>query len=307
MDKVSVTVGLCVKNCAKTVHDALESIVSQNYPTNLMEIVVVDGKSIDGTLSIIKNYLSKTNIKTSYFSDEGNGLGVARQIVFDQARGKYVIWVDGDIVLPPDYFRRQVEFMESNPKVGATRGNVGFPQDKQSKIAVLEYVSKLHYYNDKRKKTLSTFAGVYRTQAMREVGGFDKSIIGAGEDIDLTTRMRAAGWLLLLNESEFYPKQRQTWKELWEQCQWYGCGGYYITHKSGSFEDFWAKIPPIGLILGLRDFFRAYRVAGIKIAFMLPFYRFIKDIAWWFGYVKAYFDHYKPDVRNRRYGHGSKC
>ena len=131
---------------------------------------------------------------------------------------------------------------------------------------------------------------------MREVGGFDKLITGAEEDIDLTIRMRAAGWLLLLNESEFYPKYRQTWRELWDQCQWYGYGGYYITHKSGSFQDFWAKIPPIGFILGLRDFFRAYRIVGIKIASMLPFHRFIKDVAWWLGYVKAHLDRYKPDT-----------
>ena len=297
MDKVSVTVGLCVKNCAKTIHGALKSIVSQDYPRNSMEIVVVDGESTDGTLSIIKNYVSKTDIKISYFSDEGRGLGVARQIVVDQARGKYVIWVDGDIVLPLDYFRRQVDFMEGNPKVGATRGIEGFPQDKRSRVAILEYVSKRHYFGEKKKKTLSTFAGVYRTRAMKEVGGFDKLITGAGEDIDLTIRMRTAGWLLLLNDTKFYPKYRQTWRELWKQCQWYGYGRYYITHKSGSFEDFWAKIPPIGFISGLRNFFQAYRIAGVKIAFMLPLYAFITDVGWWFGYVKAHFDHYKPDTR----------
>ncbi|RKY92103.1 MAG: glycosyltransferase family 2 protein, partial [Ignavibacteriae bacterium] len=37
----------------------LDSIINQNYDRDLVEIIVVDGLSTDGTLSVIKKYQSK--------------------------------------------------------------------------------------------------------------------------------------------------------------------------------------------------------------------------------------------------------
>lgn len=289
---VRITIGICVKNCFDTVIDALESVVTQNYPRKLMEIIVVDGESTDGTLSVVKSYLSKMNIKTLFLSDKGRGLGTARQMVVDKASGKYIIWVDGDIVLPPNYFSKQISFMENNPQVGATRGIERIQPSKQSKVALLEYASKLRYYTEKEKDVLSTFGGVYRTQAIKKIGGFDKLIKGAQEDIDAAIRMNKAGWRLSLNDSEFYPKYKQTWKELFRQYMWYGYGGYYISRKHGDFKSALARIPLFGFFIGLYEIRTVYQVLGFQIAIGLPIYKFLRDIAWWIGYIKGHFNTY---------------
>ncbi|MEM5867131.1 MAG: glycosyltransferase [Candidatus Aenigmatarchaeota archaeon] len=39
-------------------------------------------------------------------------------VVVKNASGKYIIWVDCDMILPKDHVQKQVEFMEQNPKVG---------------------------------------------------------------------------------------------------------------------------------------------------------------------------------------------
>lgn len=70
-----VTIGLCVKDSERTIHQSIESILSQKYPMELIQLVVVDGCSKDKTLSIINNETSKSHILVETFSDQGQGTG----------------------------------------------------------------------------------------------------------------------------------------------------------------------------------------------------------------------------------------
>ena len=55
--KPVVTIGLCVKNNEKTVREAVDSIVDQDFCHDLLEVIVVDGCSLDLTLAIIRDAL----------------------------------------------------------------------------------------------------------------------------------------------------------------------------------------------------------------------------------------------------------
>jgi len=74
------TIGVCVKNAEANINEAITSVIDQNFPSERMEIIVVDGCSRDKTLAIIKEHLSGTNINGRFFS-ENKGLGFARQAV----------------------------------------------------------------------------------------------------------------------------------------------------------------------------------------------------------------------------------
>jgi glycosyltransferase involved in cell wall biosynthesis len=56
--KPKVTVGICVRNCADYIKEAIASIIDQDFPHDLMELIVVDGCSEDKTLKIIRAALS---------------------------------------------------------------------------------------------------------------------------------------------------------------------------------------------------------------------------------------------------------
>lgn len=133
-----VTIGLCVKNNEATIKEAVDSIVNQDFPHELMEVIVVDGCSQDQTLAIINEIFSRTDIRFRIFS-ENKGLGFARQIVVDNALGKYIVWVDGDVILTKNYIEKQVDFMERNPKVAVAAGSFGLLPD-DSYVATLEGV-----------------------------------------------------------------------------------------------------------------------------------------------------------------------
>ena len=254
-----------------------------------MEVIVVDGCSNDRTISIIKERLLKTNIPHTIFS-ENTGLGYARQTVVDHASGTYIVWVDGDIILTDDYIRRQVDFMESHPNVGAVVGTYGF-YSEDTLVATLENISyvvnSLNAEEGPTSKLLGTEAACQRTIAIREAGGFDIKMEGASEDIDLSWRLRSKGWLLYENKHIFYERQRRTWKELWRQHFWYGYGLHYILHKKSRGSLIQDRSADRVIISSA-----AYRTTQKKAAFLLPINFVFKKAALIMGYISAHFNGY---------------
>ncbi len=140
--KPVVTVGVCVRNSALIIREAIESIINQNFPHELMEVIFVDDGSEDNTLSIILDYTSKMDMQGKVFHNNWKGLGWARNVVVDNASGEYIIWVDGDMILPADHVRKQIKFMQQNPKVGIAKARHGV-LSRESLVAALETLSYL--------------------------------------------------------------------------------------------------------------------------------------------------------------------
>jgi glycosyltransferase involved in cell wall biosynthesis len=286
---IVVTIGLCVKNAEATIEEAVNSIVEQDFPERLMEIIVVDGCSQDKTLSIIKECLSRTAIQKRFFSEK-KGLGFARQMVVDNACGNYILWVDGDILLSKDYVRQQVTFMEQHPSVGIAVGSFGILSE-DNWVATLENVGYIidssRYQGEVISKLLGTEASIFRVEAIRQVSGFDRNIKGAQEDIDIAYRIREAGWQLRITDAVFYERQKATWKALWKQHLWYGYGLHFIQHKNKGRNLFLDRsVDRIPLS------FLAYKLTNRKIVFLLPLNFIFKKTALLFGFAKAHLDGY---------------
>ena len=288
-NKTIVTIGLCVKNAEATIEEAVNSIVDQDFPSELMEIIIVDGCSQDKTLSIIKECLSRTTVKKKFFS-ENSGLGFARQMVVDNASGDYILWVDGDIILSKDYVKQQANFMDQHPSVGIAVGSFGIlPEDNW--VAALENIGYvIDSYRNQGKtisKLLGTEGSIFRVEVIRQVDGFDRNIKGAQEDVDIAYRIRAAGWQLRITNAVFYERQKRTWNGLWEQHCWYGYGLHFVQHKNKGrnlFLDRTVDRIPLS--------FLAYKLTHRKVVFLLPLNFIFKKAALLFGFAKAHVDGY---------------
>jgi len=295
--KVKVTIGLCIKNCEATIKEALDSIKNQDYPHELIEVIVVDGYSTDKTIQIVKEILCRSDIKTKIFF-ENKGLGFARQIVVDNATGDYIIWVDGDMILAKDHVSKQVEFMEENPKVGIAGGKFqSYPGENW--VAALESIEwivldYMHGNKASRRPILHRAGGsIYRVEAIKQIGGFDIRIKGALEDLDAEYRMGDAGWLIyFITDAIFYDKRKETLKDIWVENFWYGYGGHYFMHKHKR---------PVQVSAILQEFRRtaiAYKLMRRKMVFLLLFQYFFKKIAWFFGFLRAHLDGYGHNITN---------
>jgi glycosyltransferase involved in cell wall biosynthesis len=292
MCKVPVTIGLCVKNCSNTIRDTLKCIIEQDYPSKLIEIIVVDDKSSDDTLSIITKTLSNSSLNFKVFSTKGKGLGFARQLVVSNARGKYIIWVDGDMIIPKNFVTQHVMFMERNPEVGKARAKWGVLKE-HSLPAMLECLRLIAFSKTQKKSYLTGIGGsICRTCALRAIGGFDVEIFGACEDIDLALRL-AKSWKIATNDAIFYHRFRKTWKELWQQYYWYGYGMHYVCNKHKNAIRIWNYLPHVAFLAGMRQALFVFKLVRLKKAFLLPLQYIFKYSAWLNGYLRSHLDGYE--------------
>ncbi len=289
--KPLVTIGLCVKNCEKYISDTMASLIAQDFPPGLIELIVVDGNSTDKTLSMIKKYIPATRMQYKVFC-ESRGLGVARQIVVDNAQTEYIVWVDGDLVLSEDYIKRLFSSMSQDSSLGIVKGKHSLESGANG-VATLETysraVAKLIDFNLKiNTKSMGTAGCMYRVEAIRQAGGFDTSIKGYGEDWDAERRIAAKGWRLCILDIYYrdYERYGLTWKDIWRKYLTRGRDSFWLFHNDRGSVELYRWTPFAGFVFGLLHSSIAYRLTGKKIAFLLPIQYAYKQSAWCLGFLK---------------------
>ena len=294
-----VTIGLCVKNCEKTIRACAESILDQDYPKHLTEIIVVDGESRDRTMNILRELISKTNMVASYFSDEGQGIATARQIVLDKTKNKYVVFVDGDVLISTDFVSSQVSFMQNNSGIAMATGIFNYQKGIQKALpAVLQslskYVGAVEWVRSRKHRGFPpNDASIYLVKASREVGGFDKTIKGASEDEDIILRFNRKGWSIALNErAKFCALSRETWQALWLEYVWFGYGYHFLSHRYPGRHFFMRHLPLVYVYTGLKQSFTCYRLTLEKKSFLFPFLSLFYAVSLYFGFLSAHREGY---------------
>jgi len=291
-----ITVGVCVKNGEKMLPAAIESVLNQTYPQQLIQLIIVDDGSTDGTPQILKKYAKQYPSQIRVFKSGWRGLGSARNFIVDKADGEYLLFVDADEILTPNYIQTQVKVMESNPKVGITAGvfrtvenNFVLNLEVAPNIVNQKAFGKPKIIIWKAEKLVGTGGSTFRTKAIREVKGFDTSIKGAGEDLDLIIRIKKAGWLLIANDGELYELHGglSTPHALMKKYYWYGYGCQQTYHKTGTAFSVPRMTPLAGLVTGLLYSFPAYRYLHQKAMFLLPIHYGLKLTAWTCGFMKG--------------------
>ena len=100
-------------NSSRYLDECLESLVTQDYPRELLEIIIVDAGSTDGTLEIATRHGVERVLENPLKTGEaGKAVGIRA------ATGELVLMVDSDNVLVGrDWLRRMVKPLLEDPEV----------------------------------------------------------------------------------------------------------------------------------------------------------------------------------------------
>ena len=105
---MKITIITVCYNAEKTIKDTLESVLSQNYDN--YEYLIIDGKSKDSTLSIVKEYEKKFKGKLKWVSERDKGLFDAMNKGIKLANGKIIGIINSDHILAhPNVLKSEVE------------------------------------------------------------------------------------------------------------------------------------------------------------------------------------------------------
>jgi glycosyltransferase involved in cell wall biosynthesis len=113
-----ISIVMVTWNAEKHFRQALESVVSQDYPNK--EIIVVDGGSSDGTLSIIDDFSASVDY---WISEPDEGIYHAMNKGILLASGDWIGFKNADDWYLPGAFRLLAENINASPYVGLWYGN----------------------------------------------------------------------------------------------------------------------------------------------------------------------------------------
>ena len=94
MDNFKVSVIVPVYNLSQYIGSTLDSIINQDFKS--FELIVIDDGSTDDSLEVINDKLSKSLISYKIIHQENSGVSSARNRGLIEARGEYIVFVDGD-------------------------------------------------------------------------------------------------------------------------------------------------------------------------------------------------------------------
>jgi glycosyltransferase involved in cell wall biosynthesis len=167
-----------VKNGERHLADALASIRAQTRPA--WEILVVDGRSTDGTAAVARSFPG-----VRYLEQHGQGLADARNQGLAAARGDWVAFLDHDDLWAPEKLEVQLSFMLADPALQYTTTLVQFVVEAET--AARPGLRPGQAVPPRRGATPSTLLA--RRALFTSLGGFDPAY-RIGCDADWFTRAR---------------------------------------------------------------------------------------------------------------------
>jgi len=129
-----VSIVIPVHNGEKYIKESIDSCLEQTYKN--IEVVVVDDKSEDRTLEILKGYGDKIKIIPV---EKQNGLGNVINIGIRASKSKYIARMDADDVMYPTRIGKQVQYLESNPNCVAIGGQIDIIDENSNITGHREY------------------------------------------------------------------------------------------------------------------------------------------------------------------------
>lgn len=108
----TVSVIVPVHNLARYLDKTMKSIIDQDYTD--FEVILVDDHSLDGSLEVEKKWADADPRVRHFVLPNHQGVSKARNFGIQQARGTYLVFVDGDDQLLPQYLKTMAECMEDD-------------------------------------------------------------------------------------------------------------------------------------------------------------------------------------------------
>ena len=113
---MKISVIIPAYNCEKYIDECLNSVLNQTFED--FEIIIVCNKSSDGTLEKIKEYEQTYDKIRLIELDKNYKQGIARNIGIENAKGEYILFVDSDDKVSPDFAEKMyVHIKERNTDI----------------------------------------------------------------------------------------------------------------------------------------------------------------------------------------------
>lgn len=301
----------------------LDSVITQSYPLEFMDIVVVDGGSIDKTCEIVQDFHKKyENIRLLH--NPGRIQSIAFNIGVKESSAPYIVRLDAHALYHEKYIELCVKGLEEDSQ----RGNVGgmwniVPQNSSiwaETNAILNYskfgIGGASFRVGAEAGNVDTVPfGAFPRRVIEEIGGMREDL-PRGEDNEFNSRIKKAGYNIYFNPEivcTYFarPTLKASAKQMYANGESIGIL-YYIDKEAIGLRHMIPLVFVLGIIVGglLSIFFQPLLYAyiagvslyivcdimaalqcavkhGMKFFFPLALLFFVVHISYGFGTIKG--------------------
>ena len=178
-----ISVIMPAKNAEPFIADALRSVILQEWP--LVEVLIVDDGSDDGTMGIVETFLGALP-EIRILDGPGRGPGPARNLALESAKGEVIAFLDAEDLWPKGKLEAQAARVQRDPAPDVVSGSVRW-FERQSPTGLVPAA-------DTRTRDMlcvNLGAALFRRSVFDCIGVFDEKFT-YGEDLDFFMRIREA-------------------------------------------------------------------------------------------------------------------
>lgn len=190
--------------CYKQAHfleETLQSVLDQEYKH--WECIIVNDGSPDHTEEVAEVWMEKDK-RFIYFFQENDGLSSARNAGIKKSSGAYIITLDSDDILHPNFINKLLPVLISNAKLGVVSCYRYFFSKSKSNI-IHHYKADGSNYRDLMFENKLMPSSLYRKECWEEVGGYDEAMKKGFEDWEFWLNITKRGWeFTFVQEFLFY-------------------------------------------------------------------------------------------------------
>jgi glycosyltransferase involved in cell wall biosynthesis len=164
--------------------ESVNSILNQTYQ-NFEVIIVDDGSTQPRTKTILQHFKKP---RTRVIRTPNFGLAAARNTGIESALGEYILPLDADDRVGPEYLKESISLLDQNPGLGIVYCEAEFFGSKSGKWTLPAY--SLH---EMLLNNIIFCSAVFRKDDWRKVGGYDPKMRFGWEDYDFWLSLIESG------------------------------------------------------------------------------------------------------------------
>lgn len=247
----TISVIMPIRNEAGYIRESLQSVLDQDYPAGLAEILIVDGMSTDRTREIVLE-MAAQNPNIRLIDNPGLIVPIGMNIALQQAQGDIIVRVDGHCVIQKDYVRHCVDYLTNTDADG-----VGGPMETIGETVMAQAIaqamsspfgvggSAFRTIKDRTMYVDTVAFPAYKRETIQRTGLYDEELV-RNQDDEYNFRLRELGGRILMTpdiRSRYY--SRSSLKSLWRQYKQYGFWKVRVMQKHPKQMSLRQFVPPV--------------------------------------------------------------